>query len=108
VVTVLEERVTEEHHSVVHFYGQKDSVQRIFIKKCFLFIIRSVCQVKVFTSGPRLCHLGGKRLADDIEVEMKVQKWLRQQPNVFYAAGFDVLVKQWEKCINVSGGYVKK
>jgi hypothetical protein len=25
-----------------------------------------------------------------------------------YAAGFDGLVKQWDKCINVGGGYVEK
>jgi hypothetical protein len=49
-----------------------------------------------------------KRLADDEEVEMKVRKWLRQQPKDFYAAGFNVLVKRWEKYINVGGGYVKK
>jgi hypothetical protein len=32
----------------------------------------------------------------------------RQQSNDFYAVGFDTLVKQWDKCINVGGGYVKK
>jgi hypothetical protein len=26
----------------------------------------------------------------------------------FYAAGFDVLIKRWGKCINVGGGYVEK
>jgi hypothetical protein len=26
----------------------------------------------------------------------------------FCVVGFDVLVKQWEKCINVGGGYVEK
>jgi hypothetical protein len=25
-----------------------------------------------------------------------------------YAAGFDALVKRWDKCINVGGGYVEK
>jgi hypothetical protein len=25
----------------------------------------------------------------------------------FYAAGFDTLVKRWDKCINVAGGYVE-
>jgi hypothetical protein len=24
------------------------------------------------------------------------------------AAGFDALVKRWDKCINVGGGYVEK
>jgi hypothetical protein len=36
------------------------------------------------------------------------RKWLRQQSKKFCAAGFDALVKQWDKCINVGGGYVKK
>jgi hypothetical protein len=26
----------------------------------------------------------------------------------FYAAGFDALVKRWDKCINVAGGYIEK
>jgi hypothetical protein len=40
----------------------------------------------------------------------QVRKWLRQQSKYFYsyAAGFDALVKQWDKCINVGGGYVEK
>jgi hypothetical protein len=39
---------------------------------------------------------------------MEVWKWLRQQSKDFYAAGFDALVEQWDKSINVSGGYVEK
>jgi hypothetical protein len=38
----------------------------------------------------------------------QVRKWLRQQSKDFYAAGFDALVKRWDKCINVGGGYVEK
>jgi hypothetical protein len=26
----------------------------------------------------------------------------------FYAAGFDALVRRWDKCINVGGGYIEK
>jgi hypothetical protein len=37
-----------------------------------------------------------------------VWKYVRQQSNNFYAAGFDTLVKRWDKCINVCGGYVDK
>jgi hypothetical protein len=43
---------------------------------------------------------------DDEKVEMEVQKWLRQQSKDFYAAGLNTLVKQWDKCISVSGRYV--
>jgi hypothetical protein len=54
MATVLEECNTEEQRSVVRFfYGQKDSVRRIFIKKCFLFTVGSVCRVKRFTTGSR-------------------------------------------------------
>jgi hypothetical protein len=76
-------------------------VQRIFAKKNVLFILASVCRVKRF-------HLGGIRFADGEEVETEVRKWLRQQPKDFFAAGFNALVKQWDKCISVGGGYVGK
>jgi hypothetical protein len=38
----------------------------------------------------------------------EVQKWLRQHSKDFYSADFDALVKQWDKCTNVGGEYVKK
>jgi hypothetical protein len=41
----------EQQRSVVRFYGQKDSMQRIFIKKRFLYTVGSVCRVKWFTAG---------------------------------------------------------
>jgi hypothetical protein len=58
----------------------------IFIKKCFLFTVGSVCRVKQFS-------LGGKRFVVDEEVKTEVQKWLRQQSKDLYAAGFNALVK---------------
>jgi hypothetical protein len=51
MATVLEECTNEEQRSVVRFCGQKDSMQRILIKKCFLFTVGSVCRIKRFTSG---------------------------------------------------------
>jgi histone-lysine N-methyltransferase SETMAR len=51
--------------------------------------------------------LCGKRFADE-KVETEVRKWLRQRSKGFYAAGFDALVKRWDKCISVDGGYVEK
>jgi hypothetical protein len=47
------------------------------------------------------------RFTDDKEVETEMWKWLRLQSEDFYAAGFDSLVKRWDKCINVGGGYVE-
>jgi hypothetical protein len=41
--------------------------------------------------------------------ESEVRNWLRQQSQKdFYAASFDALVKRWDKCINVGGGFVEK
>jgi hypothetical protein len=42
---------TEKQRSVVRFCGQKVSMQRMPIKKCFLFTVGSVCRVKRFTTG---------------------------------------------------------
>jgi hypothetical protein len=44
-------------------------------------------------------HLGGRRFADDDEVETEVQKWLRQQSKDFYASGFiDMMMGQVYQC----------
>jgi hypothetical protein len=51
MTTVLEEYATEKQRSVVCFCRLKDLMQRIFIKKCFLFTVGSVCRVKRFTTG---------------------------------------------------------
>jgi hypothetical protein len=37
-----------------------------------------------------------------------MRQQLRQQSKVFCAAGFDALVKGWDKCINGGGGYVER
>jgi hypothetical protein len=79
MVTVLEEYATEEQRSLVRFCGQKDSMQRIFIKKCILFTVGSIYRVKRF-------YLDGTRFADDEKVETEVRNWLRQQSRDFYAA----------------------
>jgi histone-lysine N-methyltransferase SETMAR len=51
----------------------------------------------VHLSGVLKSQLGGRYFTDDEEVEMEVQKWLRQQLRDLYAAGFDMLVKRWGK-----------
>jgi hypothetical protein len=87
MATVLEECTTQKQPSVVRFFvGKNDSIQKIFIKKYFVFMIGTVCRVKRFS-------LGVKRFADEEEVEMEVRKWLRKQSKDFYATDFDALVK---------------
>jgi hypothetical protein len=34
--------------------------------------------------------------------------WFRQQPKEYCDAGFQGLVKRWDKCLNVQGDYVEK
>jgi hypothetical protein len=53
MATMLEGCTTEKQRSVVRSYGKNDSMQRIFIKKCSLFKVGSVCRVKWFTTGSR-------------------------------------------------------
>jgi hypothetical protein len=53
-------------------------------------------------------HRGGTRFAGNDEVETEVRKWLREQSKDLHAAGFDALVKRWDKCNNVGAGYVEK
>jgi hypothetical protein len=56
------------------------------------------CGVKRFTTGSRnsLRHFRKSQM-----MPVQVRKWLRQQSKDFYAAGFDALVKRWDKCTNV-------
>jgi hypothetical protein len=52
--------------------------------------------------------MGHKRFADNKKIETEMRKWLKQQSKHFCVAGSDVVVQQWDKCINVGGGYVEK
>jgi hypothetical protein len=106
MATVLQECITEEQRSVVRFfYGQRDSMQRIFIKKYFLFMVGCFYRLKRFTTVSRnsLKDVRKSQVMPD-----QARKWLRQQSEDFYAAGFDALVKRWDKCMNVGGRYVEK
>jgi hypothetical protein len=82
---MLEEYATKEQHSVVRFYGQKDSAQRIFIKKHFLFMVGNVCLHKAV-------HVWLAEILLLTKVETVVQKWLRQQTKDVCAAFFSTLV----------------
>jgi hypothetical protein len=98
MATVLEGCINEELRSVVRsFCGQKDPIQKIFIKKWFLF----KGEVLFAWSGSQL---DGKRYSYNEMCGTEVRKWLRQQLKDFYAAGFDALVERQD---NVGAGYVK-
>jgi hypothetical protein len=53
-------------------------------------------------------HNWVQTFADEEEFETEVRNWLRQYSKHFYGAGFNALVKGWNKCISVDGGYVTK
>jgi hypothetical protein len=58
--------------------------------------------------GPLKYHLSVEQFPDDEAVEREVTAWFQQQPKEFYAAGFQGLVKRWDKFLPVQGDYVEK
>ena len=38
---------------------------------------------------------------------VEIAAWFWQQPQEFYAAGFQGLVKRWDKCLNLYGDYIE-
>jgi hypothetical protein len=93
-----------EQRSVVRFLRAKGLNVKDIHKEMFPVYGGSVCLVKRFTTG------SSNSLEDVRKPQMmpdQARKWLRQQSKEFYAAGFDALVKRWDKCISVRGGYVE-
>jgi hypothetical protein len=71
-------------------------------------MVVSVCHVKRFTTGSRY-SVKDVRKAQKMPGQVALlHKWLTQHSKHFYASGFDALVKRWDKCIDVGGGYVEK
>jgi hypothetical protein len=71
MATVFEMCFNEDRPSIVRYFcEQKDSMQRIFIKKCFLFTVGSVCRVKRLTTGSKKFSQGRSKDADD-ETEVR-------------------------------------
>jgi hypothetical protein len=62
----------------------------------------------VTSSNPLKQHLSGESFPEDEAVEREVCAWFRQQPQEFYATGFQGLVKRWDKYLNLYGDYVEK
>jgi hypothetical protein len=58
--------------------------------------------------GPLKHNLSAEHFPDAKATEREVTARIRQQPKEFYAAGFQGLVKGWDKCLNVQGDYVEK
>jgi hypothetical protein len=74
------------------FRGRAKGPNEIFIKKCVPLYGGKCLSCKAVHNWD---DKRGKSFAHDEEVETEVQKWLRQQSEDFYSAGFDGLVKRW-------------
>jgi hypothetical protein len=106
IATVFEDYTTEEQHSVVRLLcakglDAKDIHKEIFPVYDGKFLLRKAVHnlVEKFSQGR-------SKVADDARPGAK---WLRQQSNEnFCAAGSSALIKQWDNCIHVGGGYVEK
>jgi hypothetical protein len=92
MATVHEDCTTEEQRVVVLFCMQKLNAKNIH-KEIFP-VYDGKCRVKRFTTVLRNSL---KDIRKSHTMPDQVQKWLRQQSKVFYAAGFDALVKPWDK-----------
>jgi hypothetical protein len=96
MVTVLEGYNTEEHRSVVRFFVGKRTRCKDTDKEMVPVSDGKCLSRKAVHNWIEKCSQGRSKVADD---EMEVGKWLRQQSKDFCAAGFDALVKRWDKCI---------
>jgi hypothetical protein len=64
------------------------------LEEIFLFTVGSVYRVKRFKTGPR------NSVKDDGKSQMmpeQARTWLSQQSKDFCAAGYEALVKRWDK-----------
>jgi hypothetical protein len=105
MTTVLEECNTEEQHSFVRFLWAKELNAKNIHKEIFPVYGGNCLSRKAVHNWVEKFPQGRTEVAD---VEMEVRNWLRQQSKHFHAAGFDALVKRWDKSINVGGGCVEK
>jgi len=52
--------------------------------------------------------LGGKRFANNEEVESAVNGYFEELDNSHYKQGIEAIEHRWEKCIELKGDYVEK
>jgi hypothetical protein len=91
---------TEEQHSLVRFLWAEGTSATYIHEEMFPVHGRKcLLSCKAFHNWVANFPLMTKRLK---------REWLRQQSKDLYPVGFDALVKQWDKCINVGGGCVEK
>jgi hypothetical protein len=71
----------------------------------FLFYGRKCVSRKAVRNFVEKFSQGRSKVADDARRGVEVAETTIKN---LHAAGFDAMVKRWDKCINVGGGYVEK
>jgi hypothetical protein len=105
MATVLEGCTTEEERSVVRSLCSKGLNAKDIHKEMFPVYGGKCLSRKVVHNWVKKFSQGRSKVTDD---DTEVRKWQRQQSKDFYAVGFDTLVKRWDKCVNIAGGYIEK
>jgi predicted Fe-S protein YdhL (DUF1289 family) len=92
---------TEEQRSVLRLLRKR--IQYKDIRKEMFPVYGGKCLSRnaVYKGDDKFCQ-GCSKVADD---ETGAQKWLRQQSKDSHSAGFDALVMQCDKCINVFSSF---
>jgi hypothetical protein len=102
---MLEERYAEEQRSVVRILWRRGLNAKDIHKEMFPVYDGKCLSRKAFHNWVEKYSQRRSNVEDD---ETESRNGLRQQSKDFYTAGFDALVKRWDKCISVGGGYVEK
>lgn len=57
--------------------------------------------------GPLKQHLRGNRYGTIQEIGQVVNRWLRERPDGWFAAGIQKLTERWQRCVQKRGDYVE-
>jgi hypothetical protein len=100
MVTMLEECAIEEQLLLCFFCGQKNIHREIFSVYCWKCL-----SPKSVHNWVEKFSRGRWKVVDEARQGVEVAETTVRK---FCPAGFQSLVKRWDKCINVGGGYVEK
>jgi phage terminase large subunit-like protein len=104
MATVFEQCITKKQHSVVHFLWAKGLNSKDLHKEMFPLYGGKCLLRKAVHNWVKKYSQGSSKVTDD---EIEVRNFLKQESENFYAAGFEALMKQWDKCIPVGGDMLR-